>query len=84
VYIADEIKILKKYARINKILKKKSTEDIRICIWVIFERCKVVLGCHEIYLNMEDENNYLDEYLTFKRLNLKERNAHLIIKIKLY
>ncbi len=44
-----------------------------MCIWVIFQRCKVVLGRHELYLNMEDENNYLDEYLTLKKLNLKTK-----------
>ncbi len=37
-----------------------------MCIWVIFQRCKVVLRWHEIYLNMENENNYMDEYLTEK------------------
>ena len=35
-------------------------------IWVGFHRCKIILDCREIYLNMEDENNYLDEYLTLK------------------
>jgi hypothetical protein len=25
------------------------------------------------FLNMEDENNYLDEYLTLKKLNLKSK-----------
>ncbi len=44
-----------------------------MCIWVIFQRCKVVLDWYEIYLNMDDENNYLDEYLTKNKLNLKTK-----------
>ncbi len=44
-----------------------------MCIWVFFQRCKCVLGSHEIFLNMEDENNYLDEYFT-KKSNLKRKN----------
>ncbi len=44
-----------------------------MCIWVGFQRCKIVLDYREIYLNMEDENNYLDEYLTLKKLNLKRK-----------
>ena len=29
---------------------------------------------------MDDENNYLDEYLTLKQLNLKTKKYSLIIK----
>jgi len=45
-----------------------SKEDIRMCIWIgfKFQRCEIVLKFHEMYLNMEDENNYLKEYLTFE------------------
>ena len=28
---------------------------------------------YEINLNMEDENNYLDEYLILKKLNFKKK-----------
>ncbi len=31
-----------------------------------FQRCEIVLKFHETCLNMEDENNYLKEYLTFE------------------
>ncbi len=44
-----------------------------MCIWIDFQRCKIVLNFHEIYLNMEDENNFLDEYLTETKLNLKRK-----------
>jgi hypothetical protein len=44
-----------------------------MCIWVFFQRCKIVLKMHQIYLNMEDENYYFDEYLTLKNLNLKNK-----------
>jgi hypothetical protein len=47
--------------------------DIRMCIWVFFQRCKIVPKMHQIYLNMEDENNSLDEYLTLKKSNLKSK-----------
>ena len=41
-----------------------------MCIWIGFKfqtrRCEIVLKFHEMYLDMEDENNYLKEYLTFE------------------
>ena len=48
--------------------KKLSKEDIRMCIWIgfKFQRCEIVLKFHEMCLNMEDEDNYLKEYLTFE------------------
>jgi hypothetical protein len=56
-----------------------------MCIWVGFQRCKIVLDYCGIYLNMEDEKKYFDEYLTLKKLNLKSKNIYLIIKtIHLY
>ena len=64
-YVDDEI------IKNNKI--KLSRKDIRMCFWVGFQRCKIVLDYRGIYLNMEDDNNYLDEYLTFKKLNLKRK-----------
>jgi hypothetical protein len=67
-YIDNEIKVIKTYAIIDNI-KFKSIVDKRMYIWVIFQLCKVVLGWYEIYLNMED----LDEYLTSKKLNLKRK-----------
>ncbi len=56
MYIDDEIYRIKKYAREDKTNLKSI--DIRMCIWVFFQRCKIVLKMHQIYLNMEDENNY--------------------------
>ncbi len=52
---------------------KLSREDNGMCIWVGFQRCKIVLDYREIYLNMEDENNNLNEYLTLNKLNLKRK-----------
>jgi hypothetical protein len=67
--------------------KKLSKEDIRMCIWIGFQRCEIVLKFHEIYLNMEDEYNYLNEYSTFEKANLKSKkhsfNYQKIKKIKL-
>ena len=70
-FFDDEIIGVKEDAKNNKI--KLSKEDIRMCIWVGFQRCKIVLDYREIYLNMEDEKSYLDEYLTLKNLNLKNK-----------
>ena len=70
-FFDDEIIGVKEDAKNNKI--KLSKEDIRMCIWVGFQRCKIVLDCREIYLNMEDENNYFDEYLTLNQLYLKSK-----------
>ncbi len=52
---------------------KLDKENIRMCIWIGFQKCKIVLKFHEIYLNMKDENYYLNEYLTEKKLNLKRK-----------
>jgi hypothetical protein len=55
--------------KIDKI--KLSKENIRMCIWLCFQQCKLILDDMILILNMEVENNYLDEYLTEKKLNLK-------------
>jgi hypothetical protein len=70
-FFDDDIIRVKEDANNNKI--KLSREDIRMCIWVGFQRCKLVLDYHNLHLNMEDENNYLDEYLTLNKLNLKSK-----------
>ena len=70
-FFDDDIIRVKEDANNNKI--KLSKKDIRMCIWVGFQRCKIVLDYREIYSNMEDDNNYLDEYLTLKKLNLKRK-----------
>ncbi len=54
-----EIISVKKYAKMIKLSKV----DMRMCIWVCFQRCKLILDDYKLNLNMEDENNNLDEYL---------------------
>ena len=69
--IDNEIKYIKAQARVDKI--KLTKTDIRLCIWICFQRYKLILlNDYKINLNMEDENNYLDEYLTVNKLNLKK------------
>ena len=70
--INNEIKYIKVHARVDKI--KLTKTDIRLCIWVLFQRYKLILlNDYKINLNMDDENNYLDEYLTLNKLNLKSK-----------
>ncbi len=59
-----EIVHVKENAKKDKI--KLSKVDMRKCIWVCFQQYKLILDDYKINLNMEDENNYLDEYLTKK------------------
>ena len=64
--IDNEIKYIKAHARVDKI--KLTKTDIRLCIWVLFQRYKLILNNdYKINLNMEDENNYLDECLKLKK-----------------
>ena len=76
-YISDEIKEIRDdrnfKALRHRVLNTKNCtkiklnkEDIRMCIWIGIQRCKIVLKFHDCDLNMEDENNYLDEYFTLK------------------
>ena len=62
---------MKEYAKFDKV--KLTKTNLRMCIWVLFQRYKLILNDYKINLNMEDENNYLDEYLTLKKLNLKSK-----------
>ncbi len=62
--ISMEIIFVKKYAKFDKI--ELSQVNMRKCIWVCFQRYKLILDDYKINLNMEDENNFLDEYLTLK------------------
>ena len=68
--IDNDIKYIKAHARVDKI--KLTKPDIRMCIWIWFQRYKFILN-DKFNLNVEDENNYLDEYLTLKKLNLKSK-----------
>jgi hypothetical protein len=66
-----EIMTIKDYAKTIK--NKSSRVNIRMCIWILFQRCKRILDDYKINLNMEDENNYLDEYSIEQKLNLKRK-----------
>ena len=46
-----------------------------MCIWIGFQRCEIILKSHEIYLKMEDGYNYLNEYSTFEKVNLKSKKC---------
>ena len=63
---------VKEYAKIDKI--KLTNQNLRICIWIFFQRYKLILDDYKLNINMEDENNYLDEYFKLKKLNLKKKN----------
>ena len=66
--IDNEIKYIKAQARVDKI--KLTKTDIRLCIWICFQRYKLILNNDykiNININMEDENNYFDEYLKKKK-----------------
>ena len=70
--IDNDIKYIKVHARVDKI--KLTKTDIRLCIWVLFQRYKLILlNDYKINLNMGDENNYLDEYFSLNKLNLKNK-----------
>ena len=67
--VHNEIKYIKVHARVDKI--KLTKPDLRMCIWVCFHRYFVILNDNKINLNIDDENFFLNEYLTLKKLNLK-------------
>jgi len=63
------MKYIKVHARVDK--NKLTKPDLRLCIWLCLQRFKFILNDKNINLNIDDENNYLNEYLTLKKLNLK-------------
>ena len=67
----NDIKYIKVHARVDKI--KLTKTDIRLCIWICFQRYKLIFNDYKINLNMEDENIYFNEYLKSKKLNLKSK-----------
>ena len=72
--IDKDIKYIKVLARVDKI--KLTRPDIRLCILICFQRYKLILNNDykiNININMEDENNYFDEYLILNKLNLKKK-----------
>jgi hypothetical protein len=69
--IDNDIKYIKAQARVDKI--KLTKTDIRLCIWICFQRYKLILN-NDYKINIyDDENNYFDEYLTLNKLNLKSK-----------
>ena len=70
-FIYFEIKIYNFFCKKSK--KKLTKPNHRMCVWVCFQRCKLVFDEYNLNLNMEDVNNYLDEYLTENELNLKRK-----------
>ncbi len=62
--IDGEMKYIKVHARVDKI--KLTKTDIRLCMWICFQRYKFLINDKFIILNIDDENNYFDEYLTLK------------------
>ncbi len=44
-----------------------------MCVWVCFQRCNLILDDYKLNLNMEDENIYLDEYLTLKKIKFEKK-----------
>ena len=80
--VHNEIKYIKVHARVDKI--KLTKPDLRMCIWLCFHRYFVLLNNNKIDLNMEDENNYLNEYLTLKKLNLKTVKNYSVFLEKIH
>ncbi len=69
-FIDLEMVTLKEYSNFFKY--KLSNVNLRMCIWVFFQRLNLLLE-DDYDLNMEDENDSLDEYFTLKKLNLKSK-----------
>ena len=62
---------VKKYEKIHNI--KRSKVDIRMCIWLCFQSYKLILDNYKLNLTLEDENNYLDEYLNRKKIKSESK-----------
>ena len=65
------LRYIKVHALVDKI--KLTKTDLRMCIWICFQRYKFILNDNKINLNMEDENNYLNEYLKLKKIHLETK-----------
>ncbi len=61
---------IKEYSNFFKY--KLSNVNLTMFFWAFFQRLKLLLE-DDYDLNMEDENNYLDEYFTLEKLNLKSK-----------
>ena len=69
-YVNEEFPDIKTYANNYKIRLNK--DDKRMCAWVLFKRCKLILAQNKVIYNMEDEKDFFEEYLTVNKLNLKK------------
>jgi hypothetical protein len=43
-------------------MDKNKLSKVRMCVWVCFKRCKLILDDHKIILDMDDEKNIFEEY----------------------
>ena len=75
-YLDAEILEVKEYAKIDKV--KLTKPDLRICIWIFFQRYKLILYDYKLNINMEDGHKYLNEYFRLRKLNLKRNNYKII------
>ncbi len=70
-YVDMEIIKIKNNAKNDKIRLDK--DNIRMCIWVCFKRCNFILENYKLTIDIDDENNFFEEYLLLKKLNLKTK-----------
>ena len=70
-YVDMEIIKIKNNAKTDKTRLDKG--NIRMCIWVCFKRCNFILDDYKLIIDSDDENNFFEEYLTLKKLNLKTK-----------
>ena len=70
-YVDMEIIKIKNNAKTDKIRLDK--DNIRMCIWVCFKRCNFILDDYKLTIDIDDEDNFFEEYLTLKKLNLKTK-----------
>ena len=81
-YLFDNIDAVMKYLKAHT-RNKLTKPDLRLCIWIYLQRYKFILNDNKINLNIDDENNFLNEYLTLKKLNLKTvKNIYLLLEKK--
>ena len=70
-YVNEEFTDIKNYAKNYKIRLNK--DDKRMCAWVLFKRCKLILTQNKVIYNMDDEKDFFEEYLTLNNLNMKQK-----------
>ena len=70
-YVDMEIIKIKNNAKTDKIRLDK--DNIRMCIWVCFKRCNFILEDYKLIIDIDDEDNFFEEYLSLKKLNLKHK-----------